>query len=219
MAVPRKIAIVPFRDRSAQLSVLLPILQAHFDQILIVELQGSDEFDRGWVKNVGFRLSLAGPLDTVYFHDVDILPVSADWQYPDVHRGQVLHLYGHRHCLGGIVGVDPAVFTTVGGFSHAKHWGGEDRHLQQACTKLGIPIDRDRFCERFSDPRIVVELNAHGRPQDVHAGKAELQQKWQTSKAVPCAPGLLHHVRYRVHELRPISARVRHYVVGEESKK
>jgi hypothetical protein len=208
------VAVVPYRHRPAQLNRLLPALQTHFDRIVIVEPAAEQPFDRGWVKNVGFRLAHAGPADSVYFHDVDTVPIAADWVYPPVPRGQVLHLYGHQHCLGGIVGVDPAVFELVAGFSHSPRWGGEDRHLQTACEQARVPIDRSRFHARFVS-RAVVELNDHGHPESPTQLRAQLKRKWSQASVPAYQPGELPRLSFRLEaQLAPITGpRIQHYIV------
>lgn len=208
---PRRIAVVPFKDRHTQLNRLLPTLRCHFDRILVVE-PARYPFDRGWVKNVGFWLSLAGPADSVYFHDVDTLPVAPDWAYPPVPRGSMQHLYGHTHCLGGIVGVDPAVFMGVGGFSHSPSWGGEDRHLQTACVQHNIPILRHVFEERFKTTA-VEELTENGSTQSTEQLYAEMQAKLAQSTYRAFDTGKLHACAFTVVSLVKLHETVFHYIV------
>jgi len=174
-------------------------------------------FDRGWVKNVGFCLAGAGPADSVYFHDVDTLPVCPTWVYPPVPRGHVVHLYGHTHCLGGIVGVDPAVFWALRGFGHSPNWGGEDRQLQTACMAAHVPIQRPAFCARFETKR-VVELNEQGRPDPTASIQAQLLYKVQnTALRTAPPPGALHTIQYAiVAQLATTGPRVRHYIVEKK---
>ncbi len=169
-------------------------------------------FDRGWLKNVGFCLAQAGPVDSVYFHDVDTLPRDPRWRYPVVPRGQVVHLYGHRHCLGGIVGVDPAVFWEMGGFTHSIRWGGEDRHLQVSCERARIPIDRSKFHARFYSDS-VVELNDYGQPEAPQELRVQLARKWAQATVQPYRPGELHTVAYKLEAQLTTAARVRHFLV------
>lgn len=183
---------------------------------MIVEPAAQQPFDRGWVKNVGFCLAQAGPWDSVYFHDVDTIPVSPRWFYPEVPRGKVQHLYGHRHCLGGIVGVDPAIFCAIGGFVHSDRWGGEDRALQFACEEAGVPIVRDaRFQERFRTSE-VVELNLDGTVQPKEEGLRELKRKWAYYVPKNAPPGLW-DISFSVEAQIPtISPAVRHFVIGKK---
>jgi hypothetical protein len=84
--------VVPFRDRERHLSVFLPHIVAYFERdkadktvdvrLLIVEQPPGLPFNRGLMKNVGFQI-LRQEIDYVCFHDVDYLPMWADYSYPD----------------------------------------------------------------------------------------------------------------------------------------
>lgn len=78
----QKIAIiVPFRNRSEHLLLFLlnihPFLkrqQRHY-QIFVVEQNGTDPFNRGYLMNVGFKEALKRDrFDCFIFHDVDMVP-------------------------------------------------------------------------------------------------------------------------------------------------
>jgi len=155
--------VVPYRNRGPQLAQLLPVLQSHPDiaHIHVCEDVGAGPFNRGWVKNVGFlQARELRPDSTVYFHDVDLLP--GRLLYPDATPGGVVHLYGHPHCLGGIVGMRAADFDSVGGFAEDHVlWGGEDRRLRMACAGLAI---EGPYCARFACDATVREMDPAGRP-------------------------------------------------------
>ena len=191
--------------------MIIPYLMLHFDRIIVVEPVDYVPFNRGWIKNVGFLLSFAGPDDSVYFHDADTLPTSDTWVYPPVPRGCVVHLYGHRHCLGGIVGVDPAVFNYIGGFPHTDAWGGEDRQLQSACIKNNIRIDRSLFKERFKTFD-VVELAENGSVEPAEIGRKALMLKCAKYKHVDLF-GCLHKASYKLASSLKTNG-VRHCVVA-----
>jgi hypothetical protein len=186
----------------------------HFDRILIVEPEECP-FDRGWVKNAGFLLSLAGPSDSIYFHDVDTLPIAPNWTYPCVPRGSIQHLYGHNHCLGGIVGVDPAVFAYLRGFSHSKTWGGEDRHFQIACLQHDITIHRGvSFHSRFHTAS-VVELHENGTIQSHEQIKQDMQNKIMHNTFQRYDTGKLSLVQFKVRSLAKLNQKVFHYIIRE----
>src|SRR5271170_2150443 len=83
--------IVPYRDRQDHLDDFLPHMQTYFSndsvnreipcRILIVEQTPDLPFNRGAVLNIGFTY-LAPDVDYVCFHDVDLLPMSADYTWP-----------------------------------------------------------------------------------------------------------------------------------------
>ncbi len=160
-----KCAIVPFRDRDAQLDALLPRLQAHFDRIVIAEQGPGHSFNRGAIKNAGVLHSEASPTDTLYFHDVDLMPGRRFPGYPNApNDSTIVHMYGHRHCLGGIIGMRRCAFDALGGFVSKWTWGGEDTDLQVRAMRHGLKIDRSLFTLRFQNDAVMVELDDSGGP-------------------------------------------------------
>lgn len=167
--MPATWLVVPFRQRLPQLQALLPALLArHAGPVLVCEQSdGPQPFNRGWCKNVGFQLTGARGADTVYFHDVDVLPGPGLVRYPPARPGAARHLYGHSHCLGGVVGMTADDFARVNGFVNDRwRWGGEDRLLQLACQRAHIAIERraPAWCRRWGNDAYVQEMAADGRP-------------------------------------------------------
>jgi hypothetical protein len=159
--------VVPFRNRAPQLKVLVPaLLCRNVRRILIAEQSANAPFNRGAIKNAGFKALAPANDDTVYFHDVDLLPGDAMLQYPIAQPHSCVHLYGHRHCLGGVIGMQALDFATVGGFDTERwHWGGEDRDLQQRWLAYGMTIDRTAFKQRFATTSaFFAELDDTGYP-------------------------------------------------------
>lgn len=160
-----KVVIIPYRDRAPQLKVLLPRLKPHFDKIIICEQASGLPFNRGGCKHAGVAFANLERDDTLYFHDVDLLPMAQFKTYPLVPKNTVIHLYGHRHCLGGIVGMQVATYKTLHGFdTHLWQWGGEDTALQKRAEHSGIRIDRSQFTLRFQNDAVVQELDDAGSP-------------------------------------------------------
>lgn len=160
------IVVIPYRDRGPQLAKLSARLQQcrEVDRVIVCEQEAGDTpFNRGWCKNVGFLLANADPADTVYFHDVDLLPGSQFPGYPAAAKGSVRHLYGHYHCLGGVVGMRACDFRAANGFCNDLwQWGGEDRLLHEACLAARLDIDRSQFATRFARNAYVGEMDAKG---------------------------------------------------------
>jgi hypothetical protein len=159
----RRVAVIPIRDRAAQLAKLVPkLLGMKFDLVVICEQGKTRAFNRGLVKNIGFLLADVDPSDTVYFHDVDLLP-NMMRGYPLASCDGITHLYGHQHCLGGIVGMRACTFREIGGFCNDQwSWGGEDRGLQMAATAHHKTICRDYFTARFTDDNRIREMDIEG---------------------------------------------------------
>ena len=125
--------IVPYRDRQQHLDVFLPHMQEFFRdnleiecRILVVEQTSGLSFNRGSIKNIGF-LYIAPQVDYICFHDVDLLPISADYRRSN--NPAMIILYGHDHppeflkqLFGGVVVLEKDHFEQANGFSN-KYWG------------------------------------------------------------------------------------------------
>lgn len=164
MAHPEIVVVVPLsEDRFLQFQKLVDSLPEIVSRVVAAVFVDSP-FNRGLAKNVGFLESETGPTDTVVFHDVDIVPVSplADYS-PCMCPRTLRHLYGHIHCLGGVVVMQNQTFVQIDGFPNDQQaWGGEDRQLQLSALKHGVDIDRYHFSKRFTGD-IFRELDRTGQ--------------------------------------------------------
>jgi N-terminal region of glycosyl transferase group 7 len=97
-AVTRRLHIVvPYRDRETHLRAFLPHMRSYFSWdesgwdipywVTIVEQEEGLPFNRGAIKNIGFLL--AQDSDYTCFHDIDYLPVSADYSWAESPTGIV----------------------------------------------------------------------------------------------------------------------------------
>jgi hypothetical protein len=147
--------IVPYRDRAAHLQDFLPHIITYFARdkldrhisvsVHIIEQVAGAPFNRGMIKNCGYRL-VRDKVDYVCFHDVDYLPVWADYSW----SVQPCRLIWHGLTLnedweqffGGVVLFDKAAFERVNGYSNAYWgWGPEDLELRARCNIAGLNID------------------------------------------------------------------------------
>jgi hypothetical protein len=162
---PRLAVIVPYRDRAEHWRRFLPHLISYFrrdkldaarDPILLaVEQDDALPFNRGLLLNAGFLL--AEPFcDYACFHDVDYLPLWADYAMPDrptrivwwgMHERPIRlgrdDLVGNapRSGLGTVALFPNAQFRAVDGYSNRyRGWGFEDTDLAERCARLGIPV-------------------------------------------------------------------------------
>jgi hypothetical protein len=148
--------IVPYRDRAEHLKSFLPHVIAYFERdkldrriavsIHVIEQTGRAPFNRGKIKNCGFRL-VADSADYVCFHDVDYLPIWADYAW----SAQPARLIWHgltlredwQRFFGGIVLFDNAAFARVNGYPNAYWgWGPEDLELGLRCDLAGLGFER-----------------------------------------------------------------------------
>jgi hypothetical protein len=145
--------VIPDRDREEHLKRLLPHLTTFFErdrfaraipyEIHIAEQGPGKPFNRGAMKNAGFALAHANA-DYVVFHDVDYLPVWAD--YSRVHEPTSLIAYGVEGMMnefsntpGCVVALPVDDFVRINGYSNDYWgWGFEDVDLQQRIRMNGL---------------------------------------------------------------------------------
>jgi hypothetical protein len=79
--------VIPFRDRDEHLRQLMPVLSATLDEqrirhrVLVVEQEAGGLFNRGKLINIGIQHA-ATDSDYYCLHDVDAVPVVANYQCP-----------------------------------------------------------------------------------------------------------------------------------------
>lgn len=137
--------VVPYRDRKENLDEFIPFMREFFaepDQrdiaceILIVEQAPGLPFNRGAIKNIGYQY-LAPTIDYVCFHDVDLLPLAADYHGPLMPTMVCFHGLDFtsdfvRLLFGGVVLLQNAQFEAANGYSNAYwQWGYEDVDLRE----------------------------------------------------------------------------------------
>lgn len=160
--------VVPYRAREAHLRSFAPALRAYFTrdkvdhsipyQVLVIEQEGGLPFNRGALNNIGFVLGQENS-DYTCFHDVDYLPIWADYSWSDTPCAIVWFgaerrpiSLGNRnwsvtHALdeffGGVVLTPNSSFEQAGGFANVYWgWGYEDVDLKKRFERVGIPFGR-----------------------------------------------------------------------------
>ncbi len=142
--------IVPYRDRAVHLKQFSSHILRYFMHdkddrnipfaVTVVEQEAGTPFNAGALKNVGARLTKGA--DYFCFHDVDYLPIWADYSYATkptriVWRGAHMRPYvpggklGAHHIQatfwGGVVAVNKADLALANGYSNQYWgWGSED---------------------------------------------------------------------------------------------
>ena len=131
----RLAVVVPYRDRPDHLAAFVPYLEDYLNMttldyhVFIIE-QSADgrSFNRGAIKNVGAVLSTS---DNLIFHDIDHLPIDADYSCPVAPTG----LAGS---VGGVVSVPRWAFEGANGYSNLYWgWGYEDTDLVKRLSEHG----------------------------------------------------------------------------------
>lgn len=157
--------VVPYRDRPNHLNKFVPHMVRYFQRdkvdkhiafdITLVEQGNTLPFNAGLLKNIGFLLTKDA--DYHCFHDIDFLPLWADYSYPDrptrviwhgvQHRpvapGSNILMYTNRETFfGGVVLFRREDFAAVNGYSNDYWgWGAEDDDLRKRCLVEGFETD------------------------------------------------------------------------------
>jgi N-terminal region of glycosyl transferase group 7 len=227
------VVIVPYRKRRVQLLKLMAELQTsgrNVSAVVVAEQGNTAEFNRGAVKNAGFEMAVADlgleDMDTVVFHDVDVCPEATFKAYPTCVPGVINHLYGHDHCLGGVVCVTVGDFKKMGMFAHWDYWGREDVHLNDSAKDNGININRRNFTPRLG-PKAgkpsrtdFFEMDADGNRESFESLRTQLMEKMakrdETFKQLHNKPELTQGPRFTkclMGVVSPAPVLSRHYFV------
>lgn len=155
--VAKRLAIVvPYRDRAEHREQFIPHLTAYFQRdkldsqipvsLHFVEQAGDAPFNRGKLCNVGYMLAREDA-DYVCFHDVDYLPIWADYSWPENPARLIWHGLSLQESwesfFGAVVMFKNPDFELVNGFPNSYWgWGAEDRELRERCNVAGLGFDR-----------------------------------------------------------------------------
>lgn len=145
--------IVPYRNREENLSEFVPHMMEYlklFDfKIFLIEQTDIKPFNRGKLLNVGFDIAAKEDFTHFALHDVDMLPLEADYSEVDVPThlaGQASQFGWHlpyADYFGGVTLFDRKSFEQVNGY-HNEYWGwgGEDDDILARCRAEKIEIAR-----------------------------------------------------------------------------
>jgi hypothetical protein len=138
--------IVPYRDRYEQLLQFKKHINEYLSdkdidyELIIVEQDDAQLFNRGKLLNVGFKYAKRLKCDYVVFHDIDMLPVDVDYSYSDipVHMATDFIPADIRivfdEYFGGVTMFTTDDFTRINGYSNEYWgWGFEDDDLLYRC--------------------------------------------------------------------------------------
>jgi glycosyl transferase family 7 (putative galactosyltransferase) len=148
--------IVPYRNRVGHLRQFVPHLAMYFQRdkldrfipfsIHIVEQSGDAAFNRGVLCNCGYALTHESA-DYVCIHDVDYLPIWADYSWSAKPARLIWHGLALREdpnsFFGGVVLFDKSAFEQVNGYPNVYWgWGCEDLELGQRCHIVGLGFEK-----------------------------------------------------------------------------
>jgi N-terminal region of glycosyl transferase group 7/N-terminal domain of galactosyltransferase len=201
---PRLCIVVPYRDRPEQLRQFVQHTGAYFSRdktdsqipysVLIVEQSPGLPFNRGALKNIGFLLG-EGASDYTCFHDVDYLPMWADYTWSDapaplvwygaeikpVAPGRSTRAVNHvmETFFGAAVLFPNATFRRIDGYSNEYWgWGFEDEDIRSRLIAAQIATDRRRgtFLPLHHDNE---GYRVEGGPSAIHTvNRALFEAQW-----------------------------------------
>lgn len=204
--------VIPFRDREAHLLRLLPELisilqrQSVRARVLVVEQVPGGLFNRGKLLNAGMHASAA---DTDYYclHDVDAVPVEANYECPSqplrlvntvLREGQAEQRTAHY--FSGAVSVRKEQIFAANGYSNEYWgWGKEDDDLFFRLLLAGFVSyfdTRGVFRDLPNPKHQQVSRKPRGRPSFVAANRAR-RSSLLRGLSDPAADGLS-NLRYEI---------------------
>jgi hypothetical protein len=160
--------VIPYRDRASHLQQFVSHVRAYFGRdkldknipyrVLIVEQENSLPFNRGMLLNIGFLLG-ADESDYTCFHDVDYLPIWADYSWVEAPtpilwygaeqrpvapgRSNLMVQHNLDAYFSGVLLVPNDLFKRVNGYANDYWgWGFEDVDLRARFVAAGIPLER-----------------------------------------------------------------------------
>ena len=162
--IPKKIFIIPYRDREEYKKKFLERMMDHLNDDDDWEMYFSHQcdkrpFNRGAIKNIGFiAMKIKYPNHykniSFIFHDIDTLPVLKGVFPYDTVEGKVAHYYGFKFALGGVFVIKGKDFENIKGFPNFWGWGFEDNLLNKRCIINNLIIDRSIFYNHKDKERL-----------------------------------------------------------------
>jgi beta-1,4-galactosyltransferase 1 len=169
--------IIPYRNREEHLKTFLNQIHTAINQnqklfsyseaiqaqVFVIEQADNQLFNRGKLLNVGFQL-VHDQVDYVCFHDVDMIPIKADYSYvtrpthlaANVSQFQNWKGKGlaYKNYFGGVVLFNNQDFININGYSNG-YWGygAEDDDIVLRIYRHGLTwVRRNGQFESLSHP-------------------------------------------------------------------
>lgn len=152
--------VIPYRNREEHLRKFLKTFSEFMKnqspfipyEIFVIEQDDNKPFNRGMLNNIGFDLNKE-KFDYFCFHDVDMLPVQANYAFPNIptHLAAEVSQFGewegkglaYEYFFGGVVLFNKKDFIQVNGFSNDyRGYGCEDDDLLFRVSKAGLKWTR-----------------------------------------------------------------------------
>jgi hypothetical protein len=220
--------VVPYRDREPHLKIFVQMVRAYFArdkidrdipyQVLIIEQEGGLPFNRGALKNIGFVLGRES-CDYTCFHDVDYIPIWADYSWSDTpvaivwygaesrpvrlsHRDRRVR-HDIEQFYGGAALAPNDLIAKANGYTNANWgWGPDDFDLKQRFSAIGSQMGRRKGTfQPLDHDSEAYELDGALSPA-AQVNYRQLKDRWDNGIDTP--DDGLSNLRYRVLHRRRI---------------
>ena len=140
--------VVPDRNRESHLQTFSTYMKAYLKEytyeIIVVNQSDEQLFNRGKLLNIGAKYAIDNGFDYICFHDVDMLPKTADYSYTEYPTSLISELENKEgnvfyNYFGGITLFNVKDFISINGYSNDYWgWGYEDTDLFYRVTHSGL---------------------------------------------------------------------------------
>ena len=154
--------VVPYKNRPNQLKSFIDHINDYLDidyELIVIEQSDrkNQGFNRGKLLNIGFLKAEELGCDYIALHDVDMLPVDADYSYVDkpthliteleLPKGVSRTLYDEY--FGGVTLFPTNIFRQINGYTNKYYgWGFEDDDLLLRCRENHIELGNVKIPQR-----------------------------------------------------------------------
>jgi len=143
--------IVPYRNREEHLTIFKQSIKEYLNktnitfELIIVEQYDDKPFNRGKLLNIGFLEAEKLGCSYVVFHDVDILPIKADYSFSDIPIHLATDNIPFESYFGGVTIFPLKDFIEANGFPNEYWgWGFEDDELLRRTINTASQKIRNR---------------------------------------------------------------------------
>ncbi|KAG1686338.1 Beta-1,4-galactosyltransferase 1 [Nymphon striatum] len=154
--------IVPYRNRTENLQIFVRWMHFFLQKqqlnytIYIIEQDGTDQFNRGMLINIGYKEAKSVEKYNCYiFHDVDLIPLNVNNMYrcgnSPRHLSASVDSLQNRlpywQIFGGVSAMSEEQMEKVNGFANSYWgWGGEDDDVSRRQVLSSRIEESDTFC-------------------------------------------------------------------------
>jgi hypothetical protein len=143
--------VVPYKDREEHLTIFKQSIKEYLNktnitfELIIVEQYDDKPFNRGKLLNIGFLEAEKLGCSYVVFHDVDILPIKADYSFSDIPIHLATDNIPFESYFGGVTIFPLKDFIEANGFPNEYWgWGFEDDELLRRTINTASQKIRNR---------------------------------------------------------------------------